>query len=107
MCPMGRALAAAALATLTACAGSTPPPATQPAAPGQTRVVQAATPPPGAAQRPTGVAVPESAPVMTAALSGTITSSAGKPLARARVTLSAAALTEPRVVITGQDGRYE
>ena len=45
---------------------------------------------------------------MTASLSGAIrAANGGKPLARARVTLTASSLSEPRVVITGQDGRYE
>lgn len=45
---------------------------------------------------------------MTASLGGRITSAdAGKPLARARVVLTAPTLSAPRVVITGPDGRYE
>jgi carboxypeptidase family protein len=91
------------------CGAAMPDPIAQPAPlqrPPQGTPTTPATPP--APGRPVGVDLSSAAPVMTASLAGVITSSeGGKPLARARITLTAATMPEPRVALTGADGRYE
>ncbi len=94
----GRALAAAAIAVCVSCGGSLPPPATQPPASGPSAGQPAAA----------GVEIPRPPAPATASLAGVIVGAGDRrPLGRARVTLTGAALAAPRVAITGSDGRYE
>ena len=96
---IGRAVTAAALAVAVSCGGSLPPPATQPTAAGRSA-------PP--APDPTGIDVPAPPPQATAGLAGIVVHAEDRrPLARARVTVTSPALPEPRVIVTGPDGRYE
>jgi hypothetical protein len=91
-------MAAAALAVSVSCGGSLPPPVTQPAA---ARPVPSSPGPPG-------VDVRQPSLPATGALAGSVIhAETRRALARARVTVTSPALPEPRVIITGPDGRFE
>lgn len=98
MCLNGRVFAAAALAVTVACGGSLPPPETRPVGTtGQTL--------PSA--KPAAAQVPQPPPPMTASLAGLVVDAESRtPLARARVTLTSPALSDPRIALSGRDGTY-
>ena len=95
----GRVSAAVALAVSMSCGGSLPPPATQPAVAGRPSAPPAA---------PSAVdALQPSAPPAGAIRGRVVHADDRRPIGRARVALTSAALGEPRVAITGTDGAYE
>lgn len=113
MCLNGRVFAAAALAVTVGCGASLPPPEVRPVGTsGQTAPPASANPsqspqtrPPA---KPTGAPATQKAPpVATGSIAGLVMDAESRaPLARARVTLTSPALSEPRVALSGRDGAY-